>query len=67
MWILYKESIITESTLRELDIIKSELPYKKGMISFKSISPESHLFNLVFLKYYFQDLELDGYLGMKNS
>jgi len=33
-------------TLRELDIIKSELPYKKGMISFKSISPESHLFNL---------------------
>lgn len=34
------------NTLRELDIIKSELPYKKGMISFKSISPESHLFNL---------------------
>lgn len=33
-------------TLKELDIIKSELPYKKGMISFKSISPESHLFNL---------------------
>lgn len=34
------------NTLRNLDIIKSELPYKKGMISFKSISPESHLFNL---------------------
>lgn len=33
-------------TLRKLDIIKSELPYKKGMISFKSISPESDLFNL---------------------
>jgi len=33
-------------TLKKLDIIKSELPYKKGMISFKSISPESHLFNL---------------------
>lgn len=33
-------------SLRELDIIKSELPYKKGMISFKSISPESSLFNL---------------------
>lgn len=32
--------------LKDLDIIKSELPYKKGMISFKSISPESHLFNL---------------------
>jgi DNA-binding transcriptional MocR family regulator len=34
------------NTLKEFDIIKSELPYKKGMISFKSISPESHLFNL---------------------
>ena len=33
-------------TLKKLDITKSELPYKKGMISFKSISPESHLFNL---------------------
>lgn len=33
-------------TLRNLDIIKGELPYKKDMISFKSISPESHLFNL---------------------
>ena len=33
-------------TLKKFDIIKSELPYKKGMISFKSISPESHLFNL---------------------
>ncbi len=34
------------NALKEFDIIKSELPYKKGMISFKSISPESHLFNL---------------------
>ncbi|SFD16706.1 PLP-dependent aminotransferase family protein [Clostridium uliginosum] len=34
------------NTLKNLDIIKSELTYKKGMISFKSISPESHLFNL---------------------
>lgn len=34
------------NTLRNLDIIKKELPYKKGIISFKSISPESHLFNL---------------------
>ena len=33
-------------TLKKLDITKSELSYKKGMISFKSISPESHLFNL---------------------
>ncbi|MVX67240.1 aminotransferase class I/II-fold pyridoxal phosphate-dependent enzyme [Clostridium chromiireducens] len=34
------------STLKKFDIIKNELPYKKGIISFKSISPESHLFNL---------------------
>lgn len=34
------------SILKKLDIIKTELPYKKGMISFKSISPESSLFNL---------------------
>jgi DNA-binding transcriptional MocR family regulator len=33
-------------TLKKFDIIKNELPYKRGMISFKSISPESHLFNL---------------------
>jgi DNA-binding transcriptional MocR family regulator len=32
--------------LRELDIIKSEHPYKKNMISFKSISPEPSLFNV---------------------
>lgn len=34
------------STLRTMDIIKSELPFKKGMISFKSIAPEPNLFNL---------------------
>jgi len=33
-------------TLRELDIVKKELPYKKGMISFKSIAPEDSLFNV---------------------
>ena len=32
-------------TLREKDIIKSELSYEKGMISFKSIAPECSLFN----------------------
>lgn len=34
------------TTLRNKDIIKSELPFKKGMISFKSIAPEPSLFNL---------------------
>lgn len=42
-------------TLREFDIIKNELTYKKGMISFKSISPESHLFNLDDFKRSFLD------------
>ena len=32
--------------LREKDIIKSEPKFKRGMISFKSIAPESELFNL---------------------
>lgn len=34
------------ATLRNKDILKSELPFKKGMISFKSIAPEPSLFNL---------------------
>ncbi|MFT8351417.1 PLP-dependent aminotransferase family protein [Clostridium saccharoperbutylacetonicum] len=43
------------NTLKKFDIVKSELPYKKGMISFKSISPESHLFNLDDFKRSFLD------------
>ncbi len=42
-------------TLKNLDIIKNELPYKKGMISFKSIAPESSLFNLDDFKRSFLD------------
>lgn len=34
------------NSLKKLDIIKSELPYKKGFISFKSIAPDSSLFNI---------------------
>lgn len=34
------------NSLRNLDIIKTELPSKKNMISFKSIAPESDLFNI---------------------
>lgn len=34
------------SILRDLDIVKKELVYKKGMISFKSIAPEDSLFNI---------------------
>lgn len=30
----------------ELDIVKSELPWKKGMISFKSIAPDESFFDL---------------------
>lgn len=34
------------SKCKELDIIKTELPWKKGMISFKSIAPDESLFDL---------------------
>ncbi|MBN1048477.1 PLP-dependent aminotransferase family protein [Clostridium botulinum] len=34
------------NNLRNLDIIKKDFPYKKDLISFKSIAPESNLFNL---------------------
>ncbi|AOR23435.1 PLP-dependent aminotransferase family protein [Clostridium taeniosporum] len=34
------------NNLKNLDIIKTELPNKKDFISFKSIAPESDLFNL---------------------
>ena len=34
------------NSLRNLDIIKTEAPSKKNMISFKSIAPESDLFNV---------------------
>ena len=30
----------------ELDIVKSEIPWEKGIISFKSISPDGELFNI---------------------
>ena len=30
----------------DLDIVKNEIPWKKGLISFKSISPEGELFNM---------------------
>jgi len=42
-------------SLKDLDIIKTELPYKKNMISFKSIAPESSLFNLDDFKRCFLD------------
>ena len=34
------------SVCEELDIMKTELPWKKGMISFKSIAPEENMFDL---------------------
>ena len=42
-------------SLKHLHIIKSELPYKKNMISFKSIAPDSSLFNLDDFKRCFLD------------
>lgn len=37
-----------------LDIIKHEIPWEKGMISFKSISPDENLFDLEELKSFFK-------------
>ncbi|NLK93676.1 MAG: PLP-dependent aminotransferase family protein [Clostridiales bacterium] len=42
-------------TLLDLDIMKNELHYKKGMISFKSIAPSDELFNLDDFKRAFLD------------
>lgn len=40
----------------ELDIMKTEVPWKKGMISFKSIAPEEKLFDLDEFKRDFQTI-----------
>ena len=42
-------------TLRDMDVIKNELSFKKGMISFKSIAPDYSLFNLEDFKRAFLD------------
>ena len=42
------ENMITDygKVCENLDIVKNELPWKKGMISFKSIAPDEKLFDL---------------------
>lgn len=42
------EEMITDyaNICEELDIVKNELPWKRGMISFKSIAPDESLFDL---------------------
>lgn len=46
----------------ELDIVKSELPWKKGMISFKSIAPEGELFDVdEFKKAFLNRIALEGH------
>ncbi len=45
----------------EMDIIKTEYGYKKGMISFKSIAPEGSLFDMEEFKRAFQEvISLEG-------
>lgn len=44
-----------------LDIIKHEIPWEKGMISFKSISPDENLFDLEeFKKAFLNRFSLEG-------
>ena len=46
---------------RSLDIIKTELPWKKGMISFKSIAPHESLFDLEeFKRAFLECISLEG-------
>lgn len=46
----------------DLDIVKSELPWKKGMISFKSIAPEGELFDVdEFKKAFLNRISLEGH------
>ncbi|GAA0120989.1 MAG: PLP-dependent aminotransferase family protein [Clostridium argentinense] len=58
----WKDKINSYGTVcRELDIIKTELPWKKGMISFKSIAPEEHLFDLEeFKRAFLNGFSLEG-------
>lgn len=52
-----KYAVISE----ELDIMKHELVYKKGMISFKSISPDENLFNIEdFKRAFLNRISLEG-------
>lgn len=45
----------------KLDIMKNELQYKKGMISFKSISPDENLFNIEdFKRAFLNRISLEG-------
>lgn len=45
----------------KLDIMKHELQYKKGMISFKSISPDENLFNIEdFKRAFLNRISLEG-------
>ncbi len=46
---------------RQLDIIKTELPWEKGMISFKSIAPHESLFDLEeFKRAFLECISLEG-------
>ena len=49
-------------TANEFDIIKTEIPWKKDIISFKSISPQGELFDIdEFKKSFLSRLSLEGH------
>lgn len=49
-------------TANDLDIVKTELPWEKGIISFKSISPKGELFDIdEFKKSFLSRLSLEGH------
>jgi DNA-binding transcriptional MocR family regulator len=62
-WTIEWKNLVNDFTLKSnsLDIVKSELPFKKGMISFKSIAPDENLFDIdEFKRAFLNRMSLEG-------
>ena len=63
-WNLFWDNMINDygKKAEELDIVKTEIPWAKGMISFKSISPDGSLFDMdEFKKSFLNRISLEGH------
>ena len=63
-WNLFWDNMINDygKKAEELDIVKTEIPWEKGMISFKSISPDGSLFDMdEFKKSFLNRISLEGH------
>ena len=51
-----------ENLQKNLDIVKSEIPWEKNLISFKSISPDGELFDMEeFKKAFLNRISIEGH------